>query len=98
MIDDTCQVNPSTGKTLFSNRIDDAALRTLVLDFDNTDPIDDGPLYCCTFVLQSLDAGRCCSFQINNTGVSDPLGQAVPSQGIGGRLCATDPPAATCHP
>lgn len=97
LLEDTCQIDPLTGKTLFANLFDDAQLRALVLDFFNTAPIDDGPLYCCTFALQSEEPGRCCSFQITNTGASDPLGLELPSQAVGGRLCPTDAPA-TCHP
>jgi len=97
LIEDTCTIDPHTGKTLFTGVRDDS-LRTLVLDFDNTAPIDDGPLYCCTFVMQPTDSGQCCSFLIANTGAADPRGNVIPSQATGGRVCTGAAAASSCQP
>ena len=59
-IGETCQANPQHGKSVFTKLHPGPSLRTLVLSYSNTDPIDDGVLYCCPFHIASVPSGTCC--------------------------------------
>jgi hypothetical protein len=83
-----CRVNPTTGKLLHGTILaaEDFRYRGLVLSLLDTEPIPDGQLYCCAFSVEATP-GACCSVEVVNTGVSDPLGGALLSSGNTAQLC-----------
>jgi len=52
-------------------------VRTLLLAFDNTDPIPDGPLFCCAFTIPDSAPAGDCVFQLSQVRGSTPAGQPI---------------------
>jgi len=82
---DDCRVNTETGKSLHASLVL-GHFRALVLSLEDTNPIPDGPLYCCTFSVEATP-GSCCAVSVVNTGASTPKGLAIPSVGNTAELC-----------
>jgi hypothetical protein len=70
--------------------------RTFVLALDNVDAIADGDLYCCDFIVEEIDAERCCPVSIQNALASDPAGRALSVRPFGGEICPADRAASPC--
>jgi hypothetical protein len=85
-----CQVAGSHGKTLqhaINPQGSDFSYRALLLSFGDTDPMPDGPLYCCNFQGEA-DPGQCCTIALTNVAASDPEGTALAAvPGPAARLC-----------
>jgi hypothetical protein len=97
-----CRANPAHGKMLFS-RINDEPflpepfLKTIVISLENSNPIADGELYCCNFVVDLETPGDCCEVRIELPRVSTPDAQALETvAGPPGFLCLD--PNATPRP
>ena len=86
-IGEACQANPQHGKSVFTKLHPGPSLRTLVFSFANTDPIDDGVLYCCPFHLASVPSGTCCSVRVQGAAASDSSGHLVLAGGVDGQIC-----------
>jgi MYXO-CTERM domain-containing protein len=73
-----CEVAGTHGKSLYARAGagDDCRLRALVLSLSDVDPIADGVLYCCDFVVQAAP-GTCCAVRVTDAGASDSRGNAV---------------------
>jgi hypothetical protein len=52
----------------------------------NTDPIPNGPLYCCTFTVETAP-GTCCQVEVINVGASEPRGLQLVAVGNTAQLC-----------
>ena len=84
-----CHVMGAHGKDLHADFPpgNEFYVRALLLSFGNTDPMPDGPLYCCNFESEA-EPGQCCTINITNVGSSDPKGGALPtSAGPAARIC-----------
>lgn len=68
-----CRANADTGKTVQSASRGPSSLRAIMLSFDNVDPIPDGELFCCEFVLSNPAAA--CNVSIGGLIASTPQGQ-----------------------
>lgn len=98
-----CRINPATGKTLygiFPPHLD-FAYRAVVLSLTDLDPIADGELYCCAFVVEAAP-GTCCAVGITQAGAADPRGNALSTLTTAGDLCvgfsaATPTPTPNVH-
>ena len=86
-IGETCQANPQHGKSVFTKLHPGPSLRTLVFSFINTDPIDDGVLYCCPFHVASIPSGTCCPVRLQGVAASDSSGHLVLADGVDGQIC-----------
>ncbi len=65
----------------------DFTMKGLVLSLSDTDPIEDGVLYCCNFQGEAA-AGSCCSITVVAPGASDSKGTAIKSVlGSSGSIC-----------
>ena len=85
----SCRIAPDVDKQL-AGRIQGGSgfrYRAVVLSFEDVDPINDGPLYCCAFRVTAA-SGTCCTVAIEGAGLSDPLGNAI--------HVAVGPPAQVC--
>jgi MYXO-CTERM domain-containing protein len=83
-----CQI-AARGKELsgtLSPQGQDFSYRGLVLSFGNTNPISDGPLYCCNFIGEA-DPGQCCNITVMATAASDSGGAAIATMGNTAKLC-----------
>lgn len=82
-----CAVAGSHGKQLAKALLTtDFSFRGIVLSFNDTNPIPDGPLYCCSFESEA-NPGECCSITITNTLGSEPGGGQVTLSGNAGQIC-----------
>lgn len=86
-IGEPCQANPQHGKSVFTKLHPAPSLRTLVFSFTNTDPIDDGVLYCCPFHVASIPSGTCCPVRLQGVAASDSSGHLVRAAGVDGQIC-----------
>ena len=86
-IGETCQANPQHGKSVFTKLHPGPSLRALVLSYSNTDPIDDGVLYCCPFHVASVPSGTCCPVRVQGAAASDSSGHLVLAGGVDGQIC-----------
>lgn len=86
-ISEPCQANPQHGKSVFTAPHPGPSLRALVFSFSNTDPIDDGVLYCCPFHVASLPPGTCCPIRVQGVSASDSFGRRVLAEGVDGQIC-----------
>ena len=86
-ITDPCQANPTHGKTVLTGGPYHGRLKTIVFAFDNTDPIEDGVLYCCPFRLASAFASSCCTVRVEDALASDPYGDAIATEAVAGQIC-----------
>jgi len=93
---DRCYAAGTHGKglqgMLLGNR--DFTYRGLILSLTDVDPIDDGVLYCCSFIVEA-DPGQCCAVKIVGAEASDPRGHALGVTGTSGKLCVAADPNAT---
>ena len=72
--------------------------RALVFALDNVDPIRDGKLYCCEYELTG-GGDACCPVRFERLGASDPVGNALTTNGKPEKLClATGATAAGAAP
>ena len=86
----SCSVTGSHGKSLQHTKDpqgSDFSYRALLLSLSDTDPMPDGPLYCCNFQGEA-EPGQCCRINVTNVGASDPTGNALEA--------APGPPARLC--
>ncbi len=84
-----CQVAGTHGKQLSGTLYpqgQDFSFRGLILSFSDTQPIPNGPLYCCNFIGEA-DPGQCCNITVMNTDASDSKGGKVPAMGNTAKLC-----------
>ena len=86
-IGEPCQANPRHGKGVFTKLNPGPSLRTLVFSLTNTDPIDDGVLYCCPFHVASVPSGTCCPVRVQGAAASDSSGHLVLAGGVDGQIC-----------
>jgi hypothetical protein len=84
---DKCVASSAHGKQLMSNQPTTNQLKAIVISLQDTNPIPDGELYCCTFRLDLSRGGSCCAVGIQDMGASDPEGGALSTAGRGGQLC-----------
>lgn len=83
-----CRISPGTGKQLhggFPPQFD-FTYRALVLSLDDLDPVPDGELYCCGFIVEA-DPGSCCRVSVVRAGASDPRGSELAATGNSAQLC-----------
>jgi hypothetical protein len=103
--DGSCLTLPGTGscyaagthsKSLQGRLLDnrDFAFRALILSLSDVDPIDDGVLYCCDFIVEA-SSNACCAVDITGTGASDSRGNALAVDAIGGQVCSGSVPSFT---
>jgi len=65
-------------KTLHKSLRSNSRLRAIVLSLDNTSPIRDGArLFCCDFFIPTDVTSTTCPITLQNTGASDPSGNAI---------------------
>jgi len=86
-ISSPCVANPDHGKRVLTGPPRPGLLKTVVFSFTDTNPIADGLLYCCPYRLAALPSGSCCVIGVTQALGSDPVGKAVPIDGIGAQLC-----------
>jgi hypothetical protein len=86
-INEPCEANPQHGKGVYTGQRGGPPLRTLVFSLTNTDPIDDGVLYCCPFHIASLRSGTCCAVRVQGAYASDSVGHGVVTEGVDGQIC-----------
>jgi hypothetical protein len=82
-----CQANPQHGKSVRTGVPNQGRLRTIVFSLTDTNPIDDGLLYCCPYQVVSLPSGGCCAVALQAVLGSDSFGDAIPMDGIAGQVC-----------
>lgn len=82
---DRCAIEPATGKDLLSNQRGPGDLRTIVISLEDTNPIPDGRLYCCSFRAGATTG--CCPVDIVGTSASDPEGHLLTTGASNGEVC-----------
>ncbi len=84
----TCAAVPDAKKPLHGNVPPSlqSTYRALVFALDNVEPVRDGALYCCEFELTGTGDG-CCAVRFDRLGASDPVGNALPTNGNPEKLC-----------
>jgi hypothetical protein len=82
-----CQANPQHGKSVRTGVPYQGRLRTIVFSLTDTNPIDNGLLYCCPYQVVSLASGGCCAVGLQAVLGSDPVGDAIPMDAIDGQIC-----------
>jgi hypothetical protein len=99
----SCAAVPDSKKPLHGNAPANmpSTYRALVFALDNVDPIRDGKLYCCEYEL-SGGGDPCCPVHFERLGASDPVGNALTTNGKPDKLClatgAAAPGAAPAAP
>lgn len=86
-ISEPCEADPQHGRSVFTAQRGGPRLRALVFSLINTDPIDDGILYCCPFHIASLRSGTCCAVSVQGAYASDSVGRGVVTAGVDGQIC-----------
>jgi hypothetical protein len=86
-ISEPCAANPRHGKSVRTGLRQGPRLKAILFSLTNTDPIDDGELYCCPFRIASIPSGACCAVRIQNTLGSDSVGHAIATEGVDGQIC-----------
>lgn len=86
-ISEPCGANPRHGKDVRIGLRPGPRLKAILFSLSNTDPIDDGELYCCPFRIASIPSGACCAVRIQNTLGSDSQGHAIVTEGVDGQIC-----------
>jgi hypothetical protein len=85
LVERSCQAAVGHGKKLSTNQRNPSTLSTIMLAFDNTDPIpDDSELYCCRFRLNLDRPGTACPVTIQNPITSDPHGVRLAQPSVRG--------------
>jgi hypothetical protein len=96
----SCAAVPDSKKPLHGNAPANmpSTYRALVFALDNVDPIRDGKLYCCEYELTG-GGDACCPVHFERLGASDPVGNALTTNGKPDKLClATGATAAGAAP
>lgn len=95
----TCHATGTHSKQLqgklLGNR--DFTYRALILSLSDVDPIADGVLYCCDFILETT-TNECCTVDVTGAGASDSKGNAVVVLAIDGEVCAGPVPEISFTP
>jgi hypothetical protein len=83
-----CAVAGSHGKQLAKTLLNTASFtfRGIILSLSDTNPIPDGPLYCCQFQGEA-NPGECCPITVVNAQGSDPGGKATQVSGGTAQIC-----------
>ncbi|MFQ5667122.1 MAG: hypothetical protein ACE5I7_11900 [Candidatus Binatia bacterium] len=79
-----CRANPDTGKNVQTSvgqgpcSGDPDCLTALLFSLSDTNPVPDGPLFCCGFSVVNPPSGQRCDIAIGGVVLSDAAGQRVP--------------------
>jgi MYXO-CTERM domain-containing protein len=84
----SCYASGTHRKSLQGKLLDnrDFSYRALILSLSDVDPIDDGVLSCCDFVVEAAP-GTCCPVDVVSAGASDSKGNAVIAYGNRAKVC-----------
>lgn len=98
-VENSCVANPDHGKQLSMALLpgDDFVLRAIVLSLSDVDPIPDGELYCCSFLVEVSRSGECCPLRLTKVGASTPEGLALSTDTSDGFLCVGSGTASGCQ-
>jgi hypothetical protein len=94
-----CYASGSHSKQLQGKLLDnrDFAYRALILSLSDVDPIDDGVLYCCDFIVEAA-SGACCTVDLTGLGAADPQGNALGVAAAAGEVCVGPEPEISLTP
>ena len=91
-----CTADPSTGKDVHSSlKAGPGNLRALFFSMSDTNPINDGDIFCCSFTRSSTAGNACCGLSMGRVSGSDSTGRAIPASDFNllatmdGQACAT---------
>jgi hypothetical protein len=87
-ITDGCESLRQDGKDVHTRLPYPGRLRTLVFSMTDTNPIEDGVLYCCPYQVVALGPGGCCTVKLEGVLGSDPAGTAIGMDGFAGQVCS----------
>ena len=83
-----CRINPAIDKSLAASLLrSDFTYRGIVLSLSDLDPIPDGVLYCCPFIVDAAP-GNCCPIEVLNALGAEPGGTSLPADTDSAQLCA----------
>lgn len=87
----SCYASGMHSKSLQGRLLDnrDFTYRALILSLSDVDPIEDGVLYCCDFIVEPT-ASECCRVEIAGASASDPHGNALDVLAFAREVC-TEP-------
>lgn len=94
-IDNSCSLL-ARHTTLSTALLGSSKMTAFVFAFNNVDPLPDGNLYCCEFVVQDVEGDACCPLRLEGTRGSTPDGKFVALGAMNGEICPAG--AATCQP
>jgi hypothetical protein len=85
-----CRPNPSTGKDATPTMINGTSFTVLVFSITDLNPVPNGQIFCCDFLLVQSPPTPCCTIGVGNVRGSTARGGAITNiEGVDGQVCAS---------